>query len=295
MKPILNKSSNWPLPKQGQRYFVPLDIQKALAQSDFSKDFYISGLGYYPQAKNHSMFRDKPDDHLLIYCSAGKGLLRINQGEFDIKPGDLLLLPKDEAHYYAADQKDPWSIYWCHFDDDAETLLDSFLAPGTRVIPIGQHRELLDLFQECLQEAQHLRNENTAHYLSSRMRSLFPLINILSTRPAFHANSNLDIEKLHYFFTLKLEQDLTLEQVAREFNLSKFHFVRSYKAATGQTPMRYYQELKIKKACELLDSTALNIEHIAEKLSFKDPDYFSRSFKKHMGISASQYRKHRQV
>lgn len=54
--------------------------------------------------------------------------------------------------------------------------------------------------------------------------------------------------------------------------------------------MRYFNELKIKLACQQLDSSTDTVRTIAQSLGFDDPYYFSRLFKKVMGIAPSAYR-----
>ena len=61
------------------------------------------------------MSRERHDEHLLIYCSEGQGLLRVREGEawreYRVGSGDLLWLPPGMAHDYAADDRQPWTIF----------------------------------------------------------------------------------------------------------------------------------------------------------------------------------------
>ena len=57
-----------------------------------------------------------------------------------------------------------------------------------------------------------------------------------------------------------------------------------------QSPMAYFIQLKISKACELLDRTQMTMAQIATELGYDDPYYFSRIFKKTQGSSPTAYR-----
>ncbi|RME70993.1 MAG: AraC family transcriptional regulator, partial [Verrucomicrobia bacterium] len=56
-------------------------------------------------------------------------------------------------------------------------------------------------------------------------------------------------------------------------------------------PLDYFNRLKVQRACELLATTTLSIAEIAEQLGFDDPYYFSRLFRKIMGMAPRVYRR----
>ncbi|WZL73019.1 helix-turn-helix domain-containing protein [Clostridiaceae bacterium 35-E11] len=88
------------------------------------------------------------------------------------------------------------------------------------------------------------------------------------------------------YFTI----DLKLEEVAEVCNLSQYHFSRLFKNFYGKTFVQYLTELRMDKACKLLKETDLTITEITEKVGYKEIGYFSRIFKKNIGISPKQYR-----
>ncbi|RKX40274.1 MAG: AraC family transcriptional regulator, partial [Verrucomicrobia bacterium] len=68
------------------------------------------------------------------------------------------------------------------------------------------------------------------------------------------------------------------------------HYSKLFKYRTSQSPMACFLQLKIRKACELLDQTDQSVKAIAEGLGYDDPYYFSRLFKKIQGCSPTHYR-----
>ena len=67
-------------------------------------------------------------------------------------------------------------------------------------------------------------------------------------------------------------------------------FIRVFRTKTGYATVEYFLRLKVQRACELLETTDLQINQISRKLGYEDQYYFSRLFKKFMDISPQQYR-----
>ncbi|MCB0166075.1 MAG: helix-turn-helix transcriptional regulator, partial [Anaerolineae bacterium] len=68
---------------------------------------------------------------------------------------------------------------------------------------------------------------------------------------------------------------------------------RVFKKKTGYAPIDYFIRLKIQKACELLETTDQQVSEIGHSLGYPDIYYFSRLFKKVVGLSPRQYRAER--
>lgn len=84
--------------------------------------------------------------------------------------------------------------------------------------------------------------------------------------------------------------DYSLDQAASLANLSRYHFIRVFKAFTGKTPYDYMMEIKIEKAKKMLSFSSRNITEIACSCGFNNPSHFSSVFKKRTGLSPKQYR-----
>ena len=85
-------------------------------------------------------------------------------------------------------------------------------------------------------------------------------------------------------------QHFSLDSLSEMANMSRRNFSRRFKEAIGKSAFNYSLELKMKGARELLKSTNLNLQDIADQLGFKDNAYFSRQFKKENKVTPSAYR-----
>ena len=84
---------------------------------------------------------------------------------------------------------------------------------------------------------------------------------------------------------------ITLADVIRYVGYSQSHFSQLFRHQTGQSPLAYFNQLKIEYACRLLRETDMTINQICYKIGIEDPFYFSRLFTKSTGQSPSAYRK----
>ena len=84
-------------------------------------------------------------------------------------------------------------------------------------------------------------------------------------------------------------RDFSLEDLAREANLSPYHFIRGFKNQTGKTPYDYLINIRIEKAKELMHLN-LNITDICLLCGFNNHSHFTTVFKKKVGVTPSEYR-----
>ena len=85
-------------------------------------------------------------------------------------------------------------------------------------------------------------------------------------------------------------ENLEPEDLAMKLNISYSWFRRIFKEYTGYAPAKYFQELKLRKAKQLLIDTPLSVKEISFSLGFQSTEYFFMFFKKHTGFTPLGYR-----
>lgn len=86
--------------------------------------------------------------------------------------------------------------------------------------------------------------------------------------------------------------DLSLRTVAAAQKVTASYLSAQFKKETGQTLTDYVNEKRIHHAIHLLQTTRLQVQTIAQRCGFQDPNYFVRLFKKKTGVTPAQYRRH---
>ncbi|MBU2709686.1 AraC family transcriptional regulator [Zooshikella harenae] len=290
-------TSNWPLNQTSIRWIIPDAIIKQLSTHPLSEDCFPLGYGYYPSASCHQMERASPVDHLLIYCHQGCGWLSINRHIVQVRTGDVLLLPRSIPHAYGADKKNPWSIFWVHFEGKKSdvfmdylqsTLISTHSTFHQYCKPCGLSSYLLAQFDQLLSIQDSGQQWQRYIYGTKLLQQLLTYLPILLAKP--NSSTGFNLATLQLYMESKIHQGLTLRELAQQANLSPSHFSRQFKALTGYAPLHYFNQLKIQRACYLLDVSDKPIAAVAQHVGFNDVYYFSRLFKKLTGIAPSQYR-----
>ncbi|BBI32085.1 helix-turn-helix domain-containing protein [Cohnella abietis] len=84
----------------------------------------------------------------------------------------------------------------------------------------------------------------------------------------------------------------TVERMAETANIGRWQYTRLFKEITGQVPLQYLSDIRIKQAKHLLQATDDRLFDIAQNIGFGNEFYFNRRFKQTVGLSPGQYRRH---
>jgi AraC-like DNA-binding protein len=90
------------------------------------------------------------------------------------------------------------------------------------------------------------------------------------------------------------ETPLTVEEVASEIGVSRFHLIRVFEAMFGATPHQFRTEVRLERARDLL-ARDHSVTDVCFELGFASPASFSRLFARHVGVAPSAYRRWTQV
>ena len=92
------------------------------------------------------------------------------------------------------------------------------------------------------------------------------------------------------FIDHSYSKDINLEMVSRRVNISPYYFSKIFKEETGENFIDYVTAIRIEKAKEVLKEKGCSIKEVCIEVGYKDPNYFSRLFKKQVGVTPTEYR-----
>lgn len=95
------------------------------------------------------------------------------------------------------------------------------------------------------------------------------------------------------FMRAHLESPLTLQGIAECIGLSRFHTLRLFKSAYGETPIKRLTRLRMERAQGLLGQDGDSVTEIAFRCGYDNPGHFASAFRRHTGITPTEFRRRR--
>lgn len=112
------------------------------------------------------------------------------------------------------------------------------------------------------------------------------------TAPARHALAPVRLRRVLDFMESALGEPVDLARLAEVAGLSRFHFSRAFRSAMGEPPLAYLTRRRLEGAKRLLRSSDQPLREVARQSGFASPSRFAHRFRRHTGLSPSDYRRH---
>lgn len=247
----------------------------------------IENIGItYPNPK-YRISRTNHDMFVFEYIISGSGFIEVGDETYKVSSDDVYILEPGIDHTYYSNPKNPFKKIWVNFYSDVFTeIYKSFGLSGKVVF---KNSETLELFEE-IQNLKKLSN-----FSDDICYDIAPLLfKILCTLATNH-NKLTKFSKTAKLTKRCIDESIysktTIEDIANSLNLSKTHIIREFSKSYGVSPYNYLIQQKIAYAKKMLILNNMNIYEISSQLGFEDSNYFSKLFKKKIGMSPLQYRK----
>ena len=262
--------------------------------------YLVAGLTPIEQGGPLDFWIDRPTGmkgYIINLTVHGRGRVNDDDGPFDCQPGDVLLFPPGVPHLYgrAPDSRD-WYHRWVYFRPRGfwATWLQWPMAKAQRVgrlklrgAPVQQEFE--SLFASV--DATHRGGKPTSQELAINLLERL-LIRCHEEMPGFRSRP-LDprVEAACQFITNSLTRDLSLDEIARHVCLSPSRLAHLFRSQIGVNIVRWREDQRIILAKHLLLTTTTPVSALAARVGYDDQLYFSRVFRKRVGISPSEFRR----
>lgn len=214
---------------------------------------------------------------LLVY----EGILRFSENgvQKEVCAGEYYIQKKNSHHSGEIVSDAPKYLY-VHFDGEWTEGQDAFPSRG-----VFSYDSLSELIQRIDTAAHQSVPYNELQFL------FLKLLMKLKEKPQKN-----DIAKI---FSQYINENLcniySLSDICNEFHYSKNYVIRIFNKEFGVSPIQYINEVKIKRAMYLLETTSRPIKEIMEECCFHDYPYFYKRFINKTGISPQKWRKKKQM
>ena len=269
-------------------------VWKFVNANEFAKNnlLYIQESGRFCSGRKYYTIRSGLDSFLIKFTLSGKGILEYGGEKYSLAPGSVMFIDCSKPqNYYTAPFADKWEMSWVHFNGkNIRPYFERFIEKnnGSPVSQLTSDNNVNDIIENIINiSASYTKNADNEIIADDLLHSLLKECIIKSGAEIPSApdyiSSVADYIRHHY------SDEIDLDMLAIEFNISKFHLQRTFKSVMDMSPAKYLTNVRINHAKRLLRGTNLSVSEISEQIGM-EPNYFIQLFKSLENETPKQYR-----
>lgn len=222
----------------------------------------------------------------LVFVSAGSGQFGDPSGEYVVQAPALIWLFPDVPHSYGPSRQG-WTEHWVLFEGRS-TLGYEAIGAWDRSRPVVHLSDRIG--PEVTDRFHDLRRATASPALTAQLVAAtlaHHLIGVARTLAGIDESSDGSIVSA---VQEAFADDLSVSERARRLRLTPEGLRRGVKSATGLTPHELIIRTRLATAQRLLSAADLSVAEISRMVGYDDPAYFSRLFRRRLGLSPQQFR-----
>ena len=218
--------------------------------------------------------------YVVHYVFSGTGTFQTTEHTYHPQAGDMFIIRPDQKVYYAADEQDPWTYAWFDFYcDDPPAFLQKDVIFEPR---------LEQVFGAATKQSKNYANEERDAFLYGKLSELFGLLQLLYPTDEKPSSDQILHKAIQYMQQHDTE-NISVAEVAEYIHMDYFNFITLFNKRVGMTPGKFLTNQRLEYGSRLLIHDDKNTKEVADILGYNDVASFSRAFKKHYGMSPSQF------
>ena len=229
-------------------------------------------------------------DYALVYLTDGHGSFKNHDSNWRrVGAGDVLVLFPGIRHDYRPSPQTGWTERWLLLNGDLanQWCMHDLLCVDSPVLSIGVHDEIVESFDRLLEIARACPPFANQIQSGIAMEMLAQVLKFHQSRKKQSRLPTPLIESALSFVGKNWSQEIDFELMAKKMGVGYRHFRRMFQEATGLPPHQYLLNLRLNHAKRLLGT--LPVSEVAARVGFADPLYFSRLFKRKVGVAPTQW------
>lgn len=268
----------------------------------------IVTIHYYEFGPNFVFQGESHDFWEMVYVDKGKVQVRRDEEDLILKQGELLFHQPNEFHSIRSLDSSP-NFFVISFSsaspamayfEKRRTQLDATLKPYLSSI-IKEAEKTYNIPKNDPNLRKLHRKEDAPlggeqliqTYLEQLLIFLLRTVTKEGSLVSFPKKGSQEdplVSAIKQYLAQHITDTVRVEDICNEFDYSRSYLTKRFRSETGQALAAYFIALKVEEAKRLIRESDLNFAQISERLSFDNPQYFSRVFKKHTGMTPTEFR-----
>ena len=262
-----------------------------LLPSDFAMKalFCLQHIGIFYCDSRYAATHPYWESILIIFIDEGELEVSFDKQDFVARTDDIVVIDCRKEHSYHAGND--LKFHYFHFTGPGSLEYVNMIYELNKgaLIRNGLTGVLNNIFSNLLHLAKAQSNTQSEHRMSVYIHMI--LCELVEKCSGIHPVANESIEKAIRYMEEHVNENISLDELAENVNLSKFYFNRYFKKHMGMTPHQYFMNMRLQNAKRLLVTTHNSIEEVAEMCGFDNASNFIRAFKHRVGMPPSAFRK----
>lgn len=252
--------------------------------------FVVCGIGSQSN-QCHIVRNEGYNLHQIIFCTKGKGILKINQQEYEISEGTYFYLKPHEPHEYYK-LTECWATDWILFNgENIFYTLSKLGLSGSRIGYFKSNGNIKNLFNDIIITLKG--KDSFSGFISSNLlyRLLIEIYRYSYQGIDLHRTQDTAIiEPIINYINKHFTEEISLENLAKVVKITPQHLCKVFKKRLYMRPFEYIAKKRIQESKNLLRNGDMTIKDIGKTVGYKDSSYFCAMFKKYELISPSDFR-----
>ncbi len=224
----------------------------------------------------------------LLYFTKGKGVVNVGSESFEVGEGDLVLINSNLVHNLSGEYH-----HYCLIVNKDECLKFGIDVETKRAITLIRDEKMRNLFLEIIYEF-----ENKPPYYKAMAKSKIMLLIATLYREHSEAGNigtlkistkkTETVKRIVKYINKNYLSPISTEDISKNTGYSKYYLCHVFKDGTGYSITDYVNMLRCADARNMLRSGNYNVGEVAQLCGFENMSYFTKIYKKYIGILPSK-------
>lgn len=253
---------------------------------------YLSSGGIDPAKPDHHYGPGARSGYMIHLILSGKGTFISNGQTYRLQAGHMFYCQPGILVNMIADHDDPWTIMWVRFTGDyVKLLMDTVaLTDENPVFTVNQAPIVKDEIKNILKMSR-LDNTQDLDYAAQLINLINALRTTFNKTMSTHSNpQKMLILKATQYIRNNYDTPITITDVVNYLGIDRTYLFRIFKNYLQVSPKSYLTTTRLRAAKDMLIKSDTSIKFIALSCGYTNYVHFSKAFRKHVGMSPSQFK-----